>query len=53
MSEYRGSVELVANVIIVVITKKNLCDHPGFTGYQIDGGYAELACAKFSLLLQS
>lgn len=25
--------------------KENLCDSPGFTGYQIDGGYAEFACA--------
>lgn len=24
---------------------ENLCDHPGFTGYQIDGGYAEYAVA--------
>jgi propanol-preferring alcohol dehydrogenase len=24
---------------------ENLCDEPGFTGYQIDGGYAELAVA--------
>jgi len=24
---------------------ENLCDAPGFTGYQIDGGYAELAVA--------
>ncbi|MDQ8700286.1 zinc-dependent alcohol dehydrogenase family protein [Hyphomicrobium sp. LHD-15] len=23
--------------------RENLCDHPGFTGYQIDGGYAEYA----------
>ena len=25
--------------------RENLCDTPGFTGYTIDGGYAELACA--------
>lgn len=25
---------------------ENLCDHPGFTGYQIDGGYAEYAVAE-------
>jgi propanol-preferring alcohol dehydrogenase len=25
--------------------RENLCDHPGFTGYQIDGGYAEYAKA--------
>lgn len=24
---------------------ENLCDHPGFTGYQIDGGYAEYSVA--------
>ena len=24
---------------------ENLCDHPGFTGYTIDGGYAEYATA--------
>lgn len=26
--------------------RENLCDAPGFTGYQIDGGYAEYACAS-------
>jgi propanol-preferring alcohol dehydrogenase len=25
--------------------RENLCDRPGFTGYQIDGGYAEYAVA--------
>ena len=25
--------------------EENLCDRPAFTGYQIDGGYAEFACA--------
>lgn len=25
--------------------QENLCDEPGFTGYQIDGGYAELTVA--------
>jgi propanol-preferring alcohol dehydrogenase len=25
--------------------QENLCDHPGFTGYQIDGGYAEYTVA--------
>lgn len=25
--------------------RENLCDEPGFTGYQIDGGYAEYAVA--------
>ena len=25
--------------------QENLCDTPGFTGYQIDGGYAEATCA--------
>lgn len=25
---------------------ENLCDSPGFTGYQIDGGYAELTVAE-------
>jgi propanol-preferring alcohol dehydrogenase len=25
--------------------RENLCDRPGFTGYQIDGGYAEYAAA--------
>jgi propanol-preferring alcohol dehydrogenase len=25
--------------------RENLCDHPGFTGYQIDGGYAEYTIA--------
>lgn len=27
--------------------RENLCDAPGFTGYQIDGGYAEYARASF------
>jgi propanol-preferring alcohol dehydrogenase len=26
--------------------QENLCDDPGFTGYQIDGGYAEYAVAE-------
>jgi propanol-preferring alcohol dehydrogenase len=26
--------------------RENLCDRPGFTGYQIDGGYAEFAVAN-------
>lgn len=26
--------------------RENLCDTPGFTGYQIDGGYAEYAVAE-------
>jgi propanol-preferring alcohol dehydrogenase len=25
--------------------KENLCDHPSFTGYTVDGGYAQLAVA--------
>jgi propanol-preferring alcohol dehydrogenase len=25
--------------------RENLCDHPGFTGYTLDGGYAEYAVA--------
>lgn len=25
--------------------RENLCDHPGFTGYKIDGGYAEYCVA--------
>ncbi|NIP39492.1 MAG: zinc-dependent alcohol dehydrogenase family protein [Candidatus Dadabacteria bacterium] len=28
--------------------KENLCDHARFTGYQIDGGYAEYAAANHS-----
>src|SRR6266404_3209127 len=26
--------------------KENLCDHPAFTGYTVDGGYAEYALAE-------
>lgn len=26
-------------------SQENLCDHPGFTGYQIDGGFAEYCVA--------
>lgn len=25
---------------------ENLCDHPVFTGYSVDGGYAEYACVR-------
>jgi propanol-preferring alcohol dehydrogenase len=33
--------------------RENLCDHPRFTGYHVDGGYAELAVAdeRFCLRL--
>jgi propanol-preferring alcohol dehydrogenase len=31
---------------------ENLCDAPGFTGYQIDGGYAELAVADAAYCFQ-
>ena len=31
--------------------RENLCDSPGFTGYQIDGGYAEFACAEAAFCL--
>jgi propanol-preferring alcohol dehydrogenase len=27
-------------------SRENLCDNPGFTGYQLDGGYAEYAVAR-------
>jgi len=30
--------------------KENLCDHPTFTGYTVDGGYAEYALAEESFL---
>jgi propanol-preferring alcohol dehydrogenase len=35
--------------------KENLCDHPGFTGYTIDGGYAEytIADARYCFALPS
>jgi len=35
--------------------RENLCDHPGFTGYQIDGGYAThtLADARYIFHLPS
>jgi alcohol dehydrogenase, propanol-preferring len=26
--------------------QENLCDHPQFTGYTVDGGYAEFTCAN-------
>jgi propanol-preferring alcohol dehydrogenase len=26
--------------------RENLCDHPTFTGYDVDGGYAEFACVR-------
>jgi alcohol dehydrogenase, propanol-preferring len=31
---------------------ENLCDHPTFTGYQRDGGYAEYATARADFLLR-
>ncbi len=31
--------------------RENLCDDPGFTGYTIDGGYAEATVADDGLLL--
>ena len=30
--------------------KENLCDHPTFTGYSVDGGYAEYALAEESFV---
>ena len=30
--------------------KENLCDHPTFTGYTVDGGYAEYALAEESFV---
>ena len=30
--------------------KENLCDHPTFTGYSVDGGYAEYAMAEESFV---
>jgi alcohol dehydrogenase, propanol-preferring len=30
--------------------KENLCDHPTFTGYSVDGGYAEYALAEDSFV---
>ena len=30
--------------------KENLCDHPSFTGYTVDGGYAEYALAEESFV---
>jgi propanol-preferring alcohol dehydrogenase len=32
--------------------RENLCDHPTFTGYQRDGGYAEYATARADFLLR-
>ena len=32
--------------------RENLCDHPTFTGYQRDGGYAEYAAARVDFLLR-
>ena len=28
--------------------RENLCDNPGFTGYTLDGGYAEYAVRRTS-----
>ncbi len=32
--------------------QENLCDHPRFTGYTVDGGYAEYVCADERFCLQ-
>ena len=32
--------------------RENLCDHPTFTGYQRDGGYAQYATARADFLLR-
>jgi alcohol dehydrogenase, propanol-preferring len=31
--------------------RENLCDHPTFTGYSVDGGYAEYALARADFLI--
>jgi propanol-preferring alcohol dehydrogenase len=31
--------------------RENLCDHPTFTGYSVDGGYAEYAVARADFLV--
>lgn len=31
--------------------RENLCDHPTFTGYSVDGGYAEYATARADFLI--
>jgi alcohol dehydrogenase, propanol-preferring len=31
--------------------RENLCDHPTFTGYSVDGGYAEYAVARSDFLV--
>ncbi|HZZ41053.1 MAG TPA: zinc-dependent alcohol dehydrogenase family protein [Acidobacteriaceae bacterium] len=31
--------------------RENLCDHPTFTGYSVDGGYAEYAVARADFLI--
>ena len=32
-------------------SRENLCDHPTFTGYSVDGGYAEYAVARGDFLI--
>ena len=41
----RGSAGPAASARIAAAGSENLCDNARFTGYQIDGGYAELTVA--------
>ncbi len=42
---FPGSAGAAANAAIVAPVKENLCDFAKYTGYQIDGGYAESCVA--------
>ena len=44
-SASRGSATPAAPAPTAARGRENLCDAPGFTGYTLDGGYAELAVA--------
>ena len=52
-SAFRGSATPAASVPIAVMRPENLCDHPLFTGYTRDGGYATatIADARFAFPL--
>ena len=44
-SAFRGSAGPVANAFFCKSSRENLCERARFTGYTIDGGYAEFAVA--------
>ncbi len=52
-SACRGWARPTAPVSIAASGQENLCDNPRFTGYQIDGGYADYTVADARYCLQA